>query len=134
MNITKKLFFMVLITNLAITTQASEPSRRITFDESHNTELQYDLGKEYYVAEKNNLRRLAISLQQNPLQNFQDLSEEEVVACQKKSAKAIFMSKMSQEQKVAWTAQKIRFKLLKKKQINRSGKAESISNKKLKTS
>lgn len=134
MNITKKSFFMILIINLAITTQASELPRHITFDESRNAELQYDLGSEYYLAQKNNLKRLAKSLKQDPLQYFQDLSQEEKIAHNNKAKISILLSKMSQEQKVAWTAQKIRFKLLKKKQINRSDKAESISNKKFKTS
>lgn len=134
MNIAKKLFSMILITNIAITTQASEPSKSITFNESNNTELHYDLGQEYYLAEKNNLKRLAISMQQNPFQSFQDLSEEETIAFNQKIKRAIFLSKMSEEQKIAWTAQKIRYKNLKRKEMNTSENGESTFNKKSKTS
>src|SRR3989339_2034322 len=115
MNSYNKLLFTLLMSNLIMPTQASELSRRINFDESQNIELHYDLGAEYYSSERKNLQRLAISLRQNPLQYFQDLTEEEIIACQKRNTRANFMSKMSPEEKVKWAQQQIRFKLLKKR-------------------
>ena len=95
--------------------QKNECQRRITFNESSNIELQYDLGADYYQAQKDNLKRLAINMRENPWQNFQDLSPEETTTLNKELKKRALVSKMTKEEKVIHTKQKIRYKLLSKK-------------------